>query len=249
MSAKTSAARRAAFFTALAETGNQTISAERARVSRSWVVQQAGDPAFRAEMDVAIRAADERLSAATSDKPSEDWQDIEGDELVLRGVNNRLVQVARARLGQWTPRIEARFLRTLAATCNVTAACKEIGVTKQSAYLRRNKWKSFAERWEEALEIGYARLEMALLENGCNMLEDVEVDPDAPMLPMTVEQAIQFMGLHRRQVKRERRGVHRFYRVPELSEVKDDIKRKVAAIMRAREMKARPLPDFMRDAD
>ena len=35
MSAKTSTARRAAFFTALAETGNQTISAERARVARS----------------------------------------------------------------------------------------------------------------------------------------------------------------------------------------------------------------------
>ncbi len=249
MSAKTSQRRKQAFFTALAETGNQTISAERARVSRSWVVQQqAADPAFRAEMDACIASAAARLAAA-SQVPEEGWEDIDGEELVLRGVNNRLVQVARARLGQWTPRIEARFLRTLAATCNVTAACKEVGLTKQSAYYRRRKWPSFEQRWDEAVEIGYARLEMALLENGCNMLEAVAVEPDAPMPSMSVDQAIQVMGLHRRQVKREARGPHRHYRIPELADVKDDIKRKVAAIIRARRLKDEPLPDFLRDAD
>lgn len=36
MSARTSAARRRAFFVALAATGNQTLAAERAKVSRSW---------------------------------------------------------------------------------------------------------------------------------------------------------------------------------------------------------------------
>ncbi len=63
MSKKTSEARKSAFFTALAETGNQTISAERAGVSRSWVVQQqAADAAFRAEMDSCIAAANARLA-------------------------------------------------------------------------------------------------------------------------------------------------------------------------------------------
>ena len=248
MTKKTNEKRKAAFFTALAETGNQTISAERARVSRSWVVQwQARDPAFRAEMDDCIAGAAVRLAAASSQAPDEGWVDIDGEELVLRGVNNRLVQVARARLGQWTPRVEARFLRTLAATCNVTAACKAVGLSTASAYSRRRRWPSFEKRWDEAIEIGYARLEMALLENGCNTLEAVEVEPDAPMPPMTVDQAIQVMGLHRRQVKRQGRGPQRFYRIPELSEVQDDIKRKVAAIIRARAMNEKPLPDFMAD--
>ena len=39
MTIKTSEECKEAFFKALAETGNQTISAERARVSRYWVVQ------------------------------------------------------------------------------------------------------------------------------------------------------------------------------------------------------------------
>ena len=250
MAEKTSEKRKAAFFKALAETGNQTVSAERARVSRSWVVQwQARDPAFRAEMDVCIAGAAARLAAASSQAPDEGWADIGGEELVLRGVNNRLVQVARARLGQWTPRIEARFLRMLAATCNVTAACKEIGVTNQSAYYRRKKWPSFEQRWEEALEIGYARLEMTLLENGCNMLEVVEVDPDAPIPPMTVDQAIQFMGLHRRQVKREGRGPQGHYRKKTFEEARPSIQRKIDAIVRARDLKDKLLPDFLRDAD
>ncbi len=250
VSAKTSAARREGFFKALAETGNQTTSAERARVSRSWVVQQqAVDPAFRAEMDVCIASAAQRLAAATSLQPVEGWDNVGGEELVLRGVNNRLVQVARARLGQWTPLIEARFLRTLAATCNVTLACKEIRLTTASTYLRRDKWPAFAERWEEALEIGYARLEMTLLENACNTLEVVEVDPDAPIPPMTVDQAIRVMGLHRRQVMREGRGPHQHYRQKTFEEVRGSITCKVAAIERHRAAQGRPLPNFMRDND
>ena len=41
----------------------------------------------------------------------------------------RRVQIARARVKQWTPRVEDRFLATLAATCNVKAACAEVRMT------------------------------------------------------------------------------------------------------------------------
>ena len=48
MSAKTSAARRRAFFAGLAETGNQTLAAERAKVSLSLVTLHGStDLAFR----------------------------------------------------------------------------------------------------------------------------------------------------------------------------------------------------------
>ena len=44
--------RRAAFLQALAETGNRTIAAARAKVSQSWVtLHRAEDPGFRAAMD------------------------------------------------------------------------------------------------------------------------------------------------------------------------------------------------------
>ena len=47
MSKKITATRCAAFLKALAETGNQTLAAERAKVSRSWVVLHRGrDAAF-----------------------------------------------------------------------------------------------------------------------------------------------------------------------------------------------------------
>ena len=75
------------------------------------------------------------------------------------------MQIARARLKQWTPRIEDRFLAVLAATCNVKAACAEVGMTAASAYAHRKRWPAFAGRWDEAVEEGYARLEFALVEN------------------------------------------------------------------------------------
>ena len=49
MSRKTSPVRRAAFLKALSATGNQTIAAERAKVSRSWVqLHRSTDPGFDA---------------------------------------------------------------------------------------------------------------------------------------------------------------------------------------------------------
>ena len=65
MSAKISASRRAAFLKALGETGNQTLSAERAKVSRSWVTaQRARDAGFDGAVRAAIEAARERLRPA-----------------------------------------------------------------------------------------------------------------------------------------------------------------------------------------
>lgn len=90
MSAKTSKARTEAFFTALAETGNQTISAERARVSRSWVtLHRSTNPVFRARMEAAIAEARGRLSSAAAVKPSGKWAHIDGEKLVVRGSGGR----------------------------------------------------------------------------------------------------------------------------------------------------------------
>ncbi|HEX4694210.1 hypothetical protein [Sphingomonas sp.] len=221
MTAKTSPARVAAFFRALAETGNRTIAAERAKVSRSWVsLHQSTDPAFAARMTAAVEAARARLRAQAtgiaanaasapdhvrsdggSVRPPAGWGSLDGEELVVRGTNGRRTQIARARLRQWTPRVEARFLATLAATCNVKAACAEVGLTAASAYGHAKRWPGFAERWRAAIETGYLRIEAALIANAANAMGDTDpFEPELAMPPMSVAQAIHLLHMHKHQV-------------------------------------------------
>jgi hypothetical protein len=202
MTRKTSPARVAAFFRALGETGKQTIAAEAARVSRSWVsLHRATDPDFAARMAAAIASARERLSAhATGVRPEAKWRAQAGEELVVRGTNGRVTQIARARLRQWTPRTEARFLTALAACCNVAAACRAVGMSQASAYNQYHRWPDFEKRWEEALKEGYLRLEMALLENAGRAFDPVDYEPDMPIEPMSVDQALTLLRLHETRV-------------------------------------------------
>src|SRR3954466_12743348 len=124
MTAKMSVKRREAFLRALEATGNQTLAAERACVSRSWVCKERGlSPDFDARCRAAIAAADSGLAGAEGNRPgAQGWGHLDGVELVVRGSNRRHLQIARARAGQWTARTEDRFLEVFAATCNAKAA-------------------------------------------------------------------------------------------------------------------------------
>ena len=113
MTAKISASRRAAFLKALGETGNQQLSAERAKVSRSWVTaQRARDAGFDAAVREAVEAARAALgtrpstlrlrsgepslgtsggeapAACGGNKPPRGWVYLEGVELVVRGTGD-----------------------------------------------------------------------------------------------------------------------------------------------------------------
>ena len=110
------------------------------------------------------------------------------------------MQIARARLKQWTPRVEARFLATLGATCNVTASCVEVGMTPASAYGHRKRWRRFAELWDQAIEEGYRRIEIALLDNACNLFSESELPPETPLRGMDVAQAIHLLHMHKHGV-------------------------------------------------
>lgn len=185
MAEKTSPARQAAFFAALAETGNQAIAAERAKVSRSWVtLHRMNDPEFRARIEAALAQARARLRAnAGGVRPPRGWGSLDGEELVVRSGNGRRVQIARAHLKRWTPRAEARFLATLAATCNVRAACAEVGLSAASAYRHAARWDGFAERWKMAVAEGYLRIEVQLLARATGTLSPGDTDAlggDAP---------------------------------------------------------------------
>ena len=213
MSAKTSPQRRAAFFRALSETGNQTLACERARVSRSWMqLQRSGDPQFRADMVAAVAEAKASLSqppdqvrgARGSCRPPRGWGHLDGEELVVKGTGGsgggKRIQIARARLKQWTPRVERRFLTALLATCNVKAAAAEVGMTPASAYAHRGRWPGFAELWDAAIAEGFVRIDVALLQNALNLFSEGELPPETALRGMDVAQAIHLIHMHKHGV-------------------------------------------------
>ena len=243
MSAKTSPARIRAFFAALTATGNQTLAAERAKVSRAWVsLHRASDPVFRARMEEAIAAARIRLEEAAAVRPVAGWRAQAGEELTVRGSRGRRMQVARARLRQWTPRIEDRFLGALAATCNVKLACAAVGLSAASAFGHRKRWPAFAQRWTTAVQAGYDRIRGALLEGGLGAAgnRDDDFPLDGPIPPMTADQALQLLRLHQAEARGVGPRVGRMAKRPAPGEVTAalirilDDQARVAALREAR---------------
>lgn len=242
MTRKFSQARKDAFLAALRETGNQTIAAERAKVSRSWVqLHRSEDAGFKQAMDEAVAEAKAALRQAQGErgegcKPPTGWGFLDGAELVVRGTGGagggKRVQIARARVRGWSPRVEERFLAALGATCNVKAACAEVGLTAASAYGHRRRWPAFARRWDAAVEEGYDRIEMGLIECAGSFLSGEGLPDAEPLTGMTVDHAIHLLHMHKHQVHRigGRPGLRA--RWPDIEEVRAVILRKVNAMQR-----------------
>ena len=120
---------------------------------------------------------------------------------MLQRGNGRRVQVKRARPDQWTADTAHRFLTALAGTCNVKMAAEAVGTSTTSAFARRRLDPGFARAWAQALEIGYARLEAALIESACCFFEGEVVPDDNPIRTMSVAEAIQSLNRNVRRVK------------------------------------------------
>jgi hypothetical protein len=71
----------------------------------------------------------------------------------------------------WSKAREKEFLSALAETCNVAHACREIGLSTQSAYKRRKTHAAFRAGWLEAIAVAYQRLELVLLDRAFNGTE------------------------------------------------------------------------------
>jgi hypothetical protein len=76
--------------------------------------------------------------------------------------------VAETPQTRWTARRTALFLEHLSEHCNVTAALAYSGMASSSLYRRRRDCAAFRKAWDEALELGYARLEAILLDRAIN---------------------------------------------------------------------------------
>ncbi|MCW4462226.1 hypothetical protein OK349_10960 [Sphingomonas sp. BT-65] len=77
----------------------------------------------------------------------------------------RPIQQRRLPRTGWTKAKRSVFLATLAESCNVLKAVAAAGMTPSGAYQLRKRDAGFAALWAEALDIGYERLEAALLEH------------------------------------------------------------------------------------
>src|SRR3954452_17280329 len=110
MPSRISTAQEIAYLRALAETGNATLAAAHAGVSRDWAYKR--------------RLADARFDELCRE--------------MGRQAKARLpVQVRRDRAGGWTAAKEARFIERLRETCSVWLAAAAVGLSTVSAYRRR----------------------------------------------------------------------------------------------------------------
>lgn len=60
---------------------------------------------------------------------------------------------------KWTSEKEAAFFTAIADTCNISRACKAVGIARQTAYNRYEEDPEFAKAWDKALKIGVEGLE------------------------------------------------------------------------------------------
>lgn len=91
---------------------------------------------------------------------------------------NRALHVRKRRHASFGKERRRTFLEHLAATCNVTASADAAGVSHSCVYANRMKDPGFRADWALALEQGYARLEMALLERTFGGASRIAIDGD-----------------------------------------------------------------------
>lgn len=171
MTAKVSEAKRRAFLKAYGQTGNLTLSAEGAGVSRSWVsLTRRIDPAFDALCRAAKSASAVRLGGDECNRPPGAWKRLGGVDLVVRRAGKRPRQVVRSLRTRWTPRAEDRFLGALRLCNNARLACDWAGMTVASYEAHWRRWPGFRRRVAQAR--AFASLRLA---------DRIEAEPDGPL--------------------------------------------------------------------
>lgn len=198
MTAKVSEAKRRAFLRAFAQSGNMTLSAERAGMSKSWVTKaRRADPDFDLACRAAKAASVGRLGAGDCNRPPKGWRQSRGADLVVRRAGRRPAQVVRsAGPWQWTPRAEARFLGLLPATRNLRLAAAQAGMGRASLEAHLRRWPDFRRRVRKALAIGRIRLGAALAAEARWPLDLFDLpEPAGP--PPTIAETIRLVRRHR----------------------------------------------------
>ena len=89
------------------------------------------------------------------------------------------LQVRKAARGGWTPAKRAAFLEHLAATCNIAASARAVGMAPRGAHALKARDAVFAADWAAAIEAAYETLEARLLAYALGEAEgEVETEAD-----------------------------------------------------------------------
>lgn len=197
-----------AFLKALERTGNIREAARAIRRSPATLHHRRGaHPAFAQRWDAAITVAQARLNQRGGKQgprggPVNANRTQGGEPVVVQRRDGKL-QLRRAQPGKLTKQCEQAFLAALSATANVRLSAAAAGASPRAFYRRRRTNPGFAREMQLALETGYERLEMALMQSF--MVEAHDDDAwhnDPPPIPkMTPEQALQLLYLHHKTAK------------------------------------------------
>lgn len=192
------AARYRAFLSALRRTANAELAFAQSGVNRSWAYwRRRRDAGFAADWAAALAAGRERLGIKPPVKPV--W---DGVPLVLTGrFTSRERRLRRVMPTDFTDDRKRLFLRTLRATCNVSAAARAADVTPGTARRHRAMGGPFAAAWDEAIAQGRLMLEHELVYFCLNKFdpEPGETEPDfagGDVAGMDWSVALQTLRLH-----------------------------------------------------
>lgn len=120
------------------------------------------------------------------------------------------VQRRKLRSDGWTVALRAQFLDVLAATCNITTACRAVGKSADSARALKKRDGEFAMLWAEAYAAGRERLEEELVACALGQVPsgynptDERAEP-APM-PFNPELALKVLALQNGTHHKRRRA-------------------------------------------
>ena len=198
-----------AFLHAVRRTGNVQEACRALGVHRNTYLRRRGKCAvFAADWDAALAVAHARLNTRTDTKARD--RDAGAEPHVIRTRSGRL-QLRRQQPHHLGRAQEQAFLAALSATANISLSAAAAGFSKTSFYKRRRTSPAFAREMRMALQMGYDRLEMALLASFDpeSHADDAWRRNDPPPIPsMTPTQAIHLMNLHQKEARLEAEPAH-----------------------------------------
>jgi hypothetical protein len=146
-------------------------------------------------------------------------------------------QVVRSAGGKrWTDEARDIFLDALGNGSTYTAAAEASGFSRSMICRRRRLDPVFAAQCDEARAHGVARIDQLLIKEAEDALEGRPRNPDSPLPPMTIGDAIAIVRMHHARADpggRRRYGAWQ-PRPRTLDEVRNSILTKLSAIARAR---------------
>lgn len=215
---RSQALENAAFLQALRRTGNIRLAARETGMKYGTVQhRRAHHPAFAqawhaaltlAQADFEIRGGRAAPLAAKPAGNSVERDDrghrTRGGEGTVVRRNDGKLQLRSAQPGKLTRQCEQAFLAALSASANVRLSAAAAGASVAAFYRRRRKNPAFAREMRLALEMGYERLEGALIESIApgSYADDAWRHNDPPPIPpMTADQALRLLSLHQKEAR------------------------------------------------